>query len=114
MSYSQDQLRKIAGSDVTKFIKILNNPNCDTYTLTMGAEILGEEISDEEICLPILKKLLKHINATVREGAIIGIMALFFDKRLPEDILERVKDIFKSDPSPALKAYAEDILKDYQ
>jgi len=114
MSYSQDQLKKLAENDVTKLIKILNNPSSDTYTLTMGAEILGEEISDEAISVPIFKKLLKHINAVVREGAIIGIMALFSDKRLPEDILNMVRDIFNNDPSPALKEYAEDILKDYQ
>ena len=113
MGYSQDQLRKLAENDVAKFIRILNNPSTDAYSLSIGAEILGEEISEEDISLPVFKKLLKHINATVREGAIIGIMALFFDRKLPQDILERVGDIAKNDPSPSLKIYAEDILKEY-
>jgi hypothetical protein len=113
MSYSNDQLRKLAQSDAAKFIKILNNPSTETYVLTFGAEILGEEITDEAISLPVFRKLLRHINATVREGALIGLMTLFFDRRLPSDILERVRDIAKNDPSPALKLYAEDILKDY-
>lgn len=114
MSYSSEQLQALAQNDVSKLIKILNNPNSDIHTLTIGAEILGEEISNEELALPTLKKLLRHINAIVREGAIIGIMALFFDKRLPEDILEMIQNICQNDPSPGLKQYAEDILKDYK
>jgi hypothetical protein len=111
MSYSNDQLRKLAQSDVPKFIRILNNPSSDTHTLTMGAEILGEEIADETISLPVFRKLLRHINAIVREGAIIGIMALFFDRRIPTDILERVRDMSKTDPSPSLRICAEELLK---
>jgi len=114
MSYSHEQLRNLVKNDIAKFIKILNNPNCDVYTLTFAAELLGEEVLDEKIVVPILKKLLKHINAVVREGAIIGIMAFFEGKSLPEDILEIVRHIFKNDPSTELKLYAEDILKDYQ
>lgn len=112
MSYSQDQLRKLAENDIPKFIKLLNNPSSDTYTLSIGAEILGEEIADEAISLPVLRKLLRHVNAVVREGAVIGITALFINKQFPADILERVKDISENDPSPSLRAYASDILKD--
>lgn len=114
MSYSHEQLHKLAESDLPKFIKILNSPNSDTYTLSIGAEILGEEVTDEDISLPILKKLLKHVNAVVREGAVIGITALFADKKIPADILERVKEMSQNDPSPALRLYANDILEDYK
>lgn len=113
MSYSHEQLLKLAQTDTEKFLQILNSPKSDTYSLSIGAEILGEEIADETIALPIFKKLLKHINAVVREGAVIGITALFFDKPLPSDILERLKDIAIHDPSPALKKYAAEVVKDY-
>jgi hypothetical protein len=114
LSYSETQLKVLAKEDPQQLVKILNNlDKTDITTLTFGAEVLGEEVSDETIVLPIFKKLLKHIHALVREGAMLGVSSFYADKAPPADILDRLKIISTNDPSPMLKEYAKDLLKDF-
>jgi hypothetical protein len=114
MSYSDNQLKLLAQSDPTELARILNNPNTSIRALTFGAELLGEEITDETITVPILKKLLKHVNAIVREGAMIGISA-FYNRTLPsEEILDRLKIMSNNDPSPSLREMARELLSSFE
>jgi len=75
-------------------------------------EILGSEVTDETVVLPVLHKLLKHINVAVREGALIGISSYYgtSEKSLTSDILEKLSDISVNDPAPLLREYAKDLL----
>lgn len=114
MKYSEDQLVVLAKNNIEELTKTLNDPGTDSVTLTFGAEILGSEIKDEQIVLPILKKLLRHINALVREGAIIGVLSFYTDKKPPQEILDRLKYITSNDPSNTLKSFAKDSLEDLQ
>lgn len=114
-NYSDEQLISLAQENPKKLIKILSSPNADIDLLTCGIEILSGEVKEEELVLPILLLLLKHVNAVVREGAMIGIEAFYFgfcDKCPPETILEKLKLISSNDPSPQLKTFATEILKD--
>ena len=113
MSYSQNQLNSLAKENPKQLARILSSPNVDVCTLTYGAELLGGEISDESLVLPVLRILLKHINAVVREGAIIGVSSFYANKLPPKDILDKLKLLSKHDPSPTIKEYAQSVLDDF-
>jgi hypothetical protein len=114
MSYSDIQLRNLAQQNPRELIRIITSPNGDAKTLTSGAEILGEEVDDESLVVPALRQLLKHAHAFVREGAMNGVSSFFNNNPLPRDILERLRAIAKSDPSPTNKEVAADLVKTYE
>jgi hypothetical protein len=113
MSYSETQLNALAKENPKELARILNSPNTDVHTLTFGAELLGGEVKDEEIVLPVFRRLLKHVNAIVREGAMLGISAFYMDNKPPQEIVERLGLILKSDPSPTNRDSASSLLGDY-
>ena len=95
MIYTDEQLINLAKTNTKELVRLLISPNADIRMLTSGAEILGGEISDETIVLPVLRMLIKHVNAAVREGAAIGISAFYVNKLPPQDILDRLKMMVK-------------------
>lgn len=113
MNYSETQLTQIAKTNPKELARILTSPNGDTRVLTFGAEILGGEVTDETIVLPVLRQLIKHVNAIVREGAAIGISSFYIDKKPPQDIIDRLKWMATNDPSPTMKDYAKSMLEDF-
>ena len=113
MTYTDNQLKALASNNPKELIRILNSPQADVSTLTFGAEILGGEIKDEELVLPVFRKLIKHVNAIVREGSLIGIEAFYSSAKPPQDILDRLKAMANSDPSPAIKDLAKDLVKEF-
>ena len=114
MSYSENQLNALAKDNPKELARILSSPNADVRTLTFGAEVLGGEIKDEEIVLPVLRRLLKHFNAIVREGAMLGISSFYMDsKKPPQDIIERLRIISRNDPSPSNRDTANSLMEDY-
>lgn len=113
MSYSQNQLKALAQSNPKELARILTSPGIDVHALTFGAEFLGET-SDERIVLPTLRMLIKHVNAVVREGAMMGLSSFYMERKPPQDVLERLRVMAKSDPSPSCKEFAETILKDFE
>lgn len=114
MNYTDTQLTNLAQTNPKELVRLLTSPNADTRMLTSGAEILGGEVSDESVVLPVLRMLLKHVHASVREGAAIGISSFYLEKKPPQDILERLRVMSNTDPSPAIKEYAKTILKDFE
>jgi hypothetical protein len=113
MSYSQNQLKILAQTNPRELARVITSPNADTHMLAYGAEILGD-ISDERIVYPALRQLLKHVHALVREGAMTGISSFYAERKPPQDILERLRFMTKSDPSPNLKEYAQQLIKDFE
>lgn len=113
MNYSEDYLVNLSQQNPQELVKILLNPRCSSDTLMVGVEILANEVKNEEIVLPILKRLLNHVNAGVREGAVISVCSFYIDKKPPVDILARVQEIANNDPSFYLKEYAKDVLLKY-
>jgi len=113
MSYSQNQLKTMSQSSPKELARILTSLNADVHTLTYGAELLGE-IPDERIVLPALRILLKHVNAVVREGAMMGLSSFYMERKPPQDIMERLRAMTKTDPSPSNKEFAGTILKDFE
>lgn len=114
MSYSTIQLRNLAQQNPKELIRIITSPNGDAQTLSLGAEVLGEEISNETIVIPTLKQLLKHPHALVREGALNGVAAFFSDKPMVREILERLRFIAKSDPLSSNKETAVDMISTFE
>lgn len=114
MIYSNLQLIAMATNQPLELVRALSSPNADIKMLVSGAEILGAEVKDEVIILPILKKLLSHVNVLVREASIIGIIEFYTSKSPPPDVLEKIKYISKFDPSNSLRKYAEDVLKNFE
>lgn len=114
MNYSETQLSALAQSNPKELARILSSPSTNTRILTFGAEILGGEVQDEALVLPVLRQLLKHINAVVREGAMLGVSSFFVGKKLPSDILDKLKTMAVSDPSPALKEFSKSLLQDFR
>jgi hypothetical protein len=113
MSYSQNQLKTLSQSNPKELARILSSPNADIHTLTFGAELLGE-VEDERIVLPTLRQLLKHVNAVVREGAMMGLSAFYLERKPPQDILDKLRAMTKNDPSPSNKEFADTLLKDFE
>lgn len=113
MTYSDSQLKILAQTNPKELVRILNSSNVDTGTLTFGVEILGGEITDESLTLPIFRKLMRHINAIVREGALIGLEAFYSASKPPQDVIERLQTMANNDPSPTIKDMAKDLLKEY-
>ena len=113
MGYSVNQLKQLAKNNPEEFLQIINNMS-DVFTLTFAVEIMGEEITDESRMLPIIRRLLKHIHALVREGALYAVSSFYGNKKPPTDILERMKVMSQVDPSPGVKECASDLLKDFE
>lgn len=114
MSYSTIQLRNLAQQNPQELIRLITSPNGDAKTLASGAEVLGEEVSNESIVTPILRQLLKHPHALVREGALNGVAAFFSEKPISRDILDRIRAIAKSDPLNTNKEIAADIISTFE
>ena len=114
MSHTETQLRILARDNPKELVRIITSPNGDAKTLTSGAEILGEEVRDENLVVPALRQLLKHAHAFVREGAINGVISYFSNKEVPRDILERLRAIAKGDPSPTNKEVAADAVSTFE
>lgn len=114
MVYTSLQLKNLAKKNPQEFIKIITNLDAkDITTLVLGVEILGEEITEEVLVLPILRRSLKHIHSLVREAAISGVSCFYTDKKPPQDIMDRLKEISINDPSPVLREYGKDLLEDF-
>lgn len=113
MNYSANQLQQLAQSNPKELARVVTSPNADTHLLVVGAELLGE-VTDERIALPALRQLLKHVHALVREGAMTGLSSFYLEKKPPQDILDRLRVMAKSDPSPNLKDYAQSLLQDFE
>lgn len=114
MSYSETQLSTLAKENPKELARVLSGSNIDVRTLTFGAEILGGEVSDEEIVIPVLRRLLKHVNAIVREGAMLGVSAFYMEgKKPPQDVIERLRAMSKSDPAPSNRDTANSLLEEY-
>lgn len=113
MSYSQNQLKIMAQTNPRELARVITSPNADTHMLAYGAELLGD-LSDERIVYPALRQLLKHVHALVREGAMTGVSSFYIERKPPQDILERLRFMVKNDPSPNLKEYAQQLIKDFE
>lgn len=113
MGYSTAQLKQIAQDNPEELIQIITSYISDVQILVPAIEILAETKIGENLILPVIKRLLRHIHASVRESALIAVSSFYIDKELPVDILDRVKIISKSDPSSIVKSCAADILEDF-
>lgn len=94
-------------------INIMLSAKVQTSTISSGVEILAQEVKEEEILLPLFKSLLRHINATVRESACSAIFSFYEDKPLPQEIEDRLLVMLNNDPSPVIKEYIQDMLKNF-
>jgi HEAT repeat protein len=114
MGYSTQKLQEIAQTDPQELIKIINNHyKIDIKTMALAIEILGEEVEDETIVFPMVIKLLKHVHVLLREGAILCALSFYSEKKLPQEIVDRLKILAKNDPSSDIRDLAGDTLKDF-
>ena len=116
MRYSTQKLQELAQTDPQELIKIINNHyRTDIKTMALAIEILGEEVEDETIILPVVIKLLKHVHVLLREGAILCALSFYAEKKLPfpQEIADRLKFISQNDPSGDVRDLASDTLKDF-
>lgn len=107
---NEKQLRALAKSNPKELARIITSPNVDIKMSTLGAEILGEEITDETIVFPTLKILLKNNHTLVRESAMIGISAFCNNIAPPVDILDVLTYISNHDPWATNKDLAKDLI----
>jgi hypothetical protein len=110
MIYTDNQLVHLAQNNPKELVRLLNNPHTTTKMLVVGIEILSLEVLDESLVLPILRLFTKHINASVRESACIGIATFYERKTLPTDLVDRLKIMSTTDPSPSIKEITKEIL----
>lgn len=114
MNYSSTQLQNIAKNDPEELIKIIERNNSNVAILTNAIEILGEEVRDEIIMLPVFRRLLKHIHAQVRESTLLAISFFYNNNPPPQDIIDKMKVIIKSDPSSIVRDCCQDILNNFK
>lgn len=113
MSYSIQQLKHIANTDPQELVRIISN-GTDIKNIVQAIDVLGEEISDEQIIVPLVRRLLKHVHVLIRESAIMCSDTFFVGKQVPQDIIDILKLIAKNDPSSNLRELAADTLKDFK
>ena len=115
MSYTIQQLKEIAKTNPQELVKIISNSyGTDIKTIALAIDILSEEITDEQIIVPLTKRLLKHVHVLIRESAIMCTASYYTDKQVPQDIVDRLNIISKNDPSINLRELAADTLKDFK
>lgn len=114
MSYSENQITDLAHNDPKELVRILSSPDVEARVLTYGVEILGGEILDEDMVVPVFRKLLRHMNALVREGTMMGIAAFYDRKIVPRELVDRLKIISLNDPSPINKETAKSLIADLE
>lgn len=112
MIYTSSQLNNLAQNSPEELVQILISPGTDIKVLVTGAELLCDEITDETVILPVIKILLKHKHALVRESAVIGLAGFYSNRKPPKEILDILIYISTNDPFVQLKNYAKDIIKD--
>jgi hypothetical protein len=112
MKYSEEQLIQIAHNNPQELIKIINSSHNSIKVLTDALEILGGEVDDDSIVLPVLQKLLRNINVSIRESALIGISSFYGAKTKPlsSEVSEKLLDLSTNDPSALLRDFAKDLL----
>jgi hypothetical protein len=109
MSYSIQQLKQIALNNPQELIKIIsNNYGSDTKTIALAIDLLGEEVTDEALVLPVIRRCLKHVHVLIRESAIMCTSSFYTGKTTPQDVIDRLKIIAKNDPSTDLRELATD------
>jgi hypothetical protein len=113
MNYSKKQLKQIANKSPEELSQIITNNISEIGLITDVLELFGDEIRDEAIAEPILKKLLKHVHATIRESALLAVDSFYESKKPTQDILDRVKAMSKTDPSGYVKECAKDLILKY-
>ncbi len=106
---NNNQLINLAQNNPKQLVKLLQTTT-DTTTLSNAIEILAEEVSDESIVLPLIKILLRHTNAIVREGACSAVSSFYYERQIPSEILDRLTNMSQHDPSLIIKKYTEDLL----
>jgi hypothetical protein len=114
MNYTDNQLIHLAQNEPKELARLLVNPTASIKMLVSGVEILGEEAEDEQIVLPVLRQLLSHIHAAVREATAVGVSSFYAKDRLPSDILDKLRVMSQNDPSPNVKNYAKFMLQDFE
>lgn len=110
MIYTDAQLIHLAQNSPKELLAILISPNTNMKMLVAGAEILCGEVTDETFALPVIRLLIKHLHALVRESAMNSIAAFYGKVKPPQDIIDRLKFISINDPSADLKNYAKELL----
>lgn len=114
MSFSISQLKQLSENNPEELAKLINNNISEIFILSDALELLGESSIDESIVLPIFKRMLKHIHVNIRESALLAISSFYINKKPDVDILDRVKNISKNDPSYDLRDLATDCLKKFE
>lgn len=97
-------------------IKWIESGTLKPYDLTYAAETLGDIEGCEALLVPVLRNLLDHEDAMVREGAIYGI----YKQRLYDirsgwqdvDTLRKLRRMAVNDPSPGVRNAAADVIED--
>ena len=113
MSYSIIQLKHLVKTNPTEFIQVISNHISEAMLLSAAVELI-DEIQDESLTVPVLKRFLKHVHAAVRESALLSASSVFMDKKPPAEILDRIKIIAKNDPASQVREYAADLLKEFE
>jgi hypothetical protein len=112
MKLSENQIRNLCKTNQSEILRVLNSTS-DVATLSLGAEIITEEIQNVSLILSTLNKLLKHNHVIVREGALNGIMNLYSESKPPTEIIDKLKSMSVSDPSPILKDQVTAMLSEF-
>ena len=93
----------LATSHPLELLRLVANGGLEVADLTFAAEIAGR-IQDARV-VSVLLPLLHHASPVVREGALYG-LASHADERVLADI----RTLAAKDPSPGVRAAAEDVL----
>lgn len=105
VNYTDTYFEELASTNPNQLISLIRSGHLRPSDLTFAAEILGRDVRSATAQRTLLS-LLEHPAPLVREGAIYGIFH-YLDS---SEIRRSLEALSLSDPSPGVRAAAQDML----
>ena len=104
------KFKYLAEHDVPTLRRYVMTAKLGEAHLSIAAEILGRADDEDQTVRAFLLELLRHPSPVVREGAVIGLY--YHVARYDDPLLRRIDELRKNDPSPGVRATADEVIEE--
>lgn len=104
---SEKELEELARSKPNELAALIVTGQLTPPDLTFALEILGRDVTNEELVLPCILPFLDHESAIVREGAVYGL-----SHHMTAEVKAALVVGYRKEISQAVKQAISDVLED--